>query len=92
MYNTQTGLVRLSFQIPTRGLIGYRGEFLTDTRGLGIMNTVFAGYGPWVGTISPRNRGSLVSLDTGEATSYQLQNLQARGTLCIEPECLVTRE
>lgn len=89
MDNTQTGLVRLSFQIPTRGLIGYRGEFLTDTRGLGIMNTVFAGYGPWVGTISPRNRGSLVSLDTGEATSYQLENLQERGTLFIEPGELV---
>jgi GTP-binding protein len=53
------------------------------------MNTVFAGYGPWVGTISPRNRGSLVSLDTGEATSYQLENLQERGTLFIEPGELV---
>ncbi|MDD2206021.1 MAG: translational GTPase TypA [Aminobacterium sp.] len=85
MENTRTGLIRLVFQIPTRGLIGYRGEFLTDTRGLGIMNTIFTGYGEWAGEISPRNRGSMVSLDTGEATSYQLENLQERGTLFIEP-------
>ncbi|WP_024821586.1 MULTISPECIES: translational GTPase TypA [Aminobacterium] len=85
MENTKSGLIRLIFEIPTRGLIGYRGEFLTDTRGLGIMNASISGYGPWVGEISPRNRGSMVSLDTGEATSYQLENLQERGTLFIDP-------
>lgn len=83
--NLRTGLMRIFFNIPTRGLIGYRGEFLTDTRGLGIMSSRFSGYAPWAGEITPRNRGALVSLDTGEATSYQLENLQERGTLFISP-------
>ena len=83
--NLRTGLMRIFFSIPTRGLIGYRGEFLTDTRGLGIMSSRFSGYAPWAGEITPRNRGALVSLDTGEATSYQLENLQERGTLFISP-------
>ena len=83
--NLRTGLMRIFFSIPTRGLIGYRGEFLTDTRGLGIMSSRFSGYSPWSGEITPRSRGALVSLDTGEATSYQLENLQERGTLFISP-------
>lgn len=83
--NLRRGLLRIEFEIPTRGLIGYRGEFLTDTRGLGIMSSSFTGYGEWAGPISSRNRGSLVSLDTGEATAYQLENLQDRGTLFISP-------
>ena len=83
--NLRTGLMRIFFAIPTRGLIGYRGEFLTDTRGLGIMSSRFSGYSPWSGEITPRSRGALVSLDTGEATSYQLENLQERGTLFISP-------
>jgi len=83
--NLRTGLMRIFFSVPTRGLIGYRGEFLTDTRGLGIMSSRFLGYAPWAGDIIPRNRGALVSLDTGEATSYQLENLQERGTLFISP-------
>ena len=83
--NLRTGLMRIFFSIPTRGLIGYRGEFLTDTRGLGIMSSRFSGYAPWAGEIIPRNRGALVSLDTGEATSYPLENLQERGTLFISP-------
>ena len=83
--NLRTGLMRIFFNIPTRGLIGYRGEFLTDTRGLGIMSSRFSGYSPWSGEITPRSRGSLVSLDTGEATSYQLENLQERGTLFVSP-------
>jgi len=58
---------------------------MTDTRGLGIMSSRFSGYAPWVGDIAPRSRGSLVSLDTGEATSYQLENLQERGTLFVSP-------
>lgn len=85
VHNTGTGLIRLEFEIPTRGLIGYRGEFLTDTRGLGIMASRFIGYGAWRGEIPSRNRGSLVSLDTGEASMYALENLQTRGVLFVEP-------
>lgn len=83
--NLGTGLLRLEFNIPTRGLIGYRTEFLTDTRGLGIMSSRFIGYDLWRGEIKGRNRGSMVSMDTGEATSYQLDSLQHRGTLFISP-------
>ena len=83
--NTDRGLLRIEIEIPTRGLIGYRGEFLTDTRGLGIMSNCFSGYAPWAGELVTRNRGSLVSLDTGEATAYQLENLQSRGVLFISP-------
>jgi GTP-binding protein len=83
--NLGTGLLRLEFNIPTRGLIGYRSEFLTDTRGLGIMSSRFIGYDLWRGEVTGRSRGSLVSMDTGEATSYQLENLQERGTLFISP-------
>jgi len=85
MENSGTGVLRLEFRIPTRGLIGYRGEFLTDTRGLGILSSRFVGYGEWVGEINSRSRGSLVSVDTGAATSYALENLQERGTLFIKP-------
>lgn len=85
MENSGTGVLRLEFKIPTRGLIGYRGEFLTDTRGLGILASRFVGYGEWVGEINARSRGSLVSMDTGTATSYALENLQERGTLFIKP-------
>ena len=80
-----TGMTRLEFRIPTRGLIGYRNEFLTDTRGLGIMASRFSGYGPWCGEISGRNRGSMISLDMGDATGYSLENLQERGSLFIAP-------
>ncbi len=85
MHNTGTGIIRLEFSIPTRGLIGYRGEFLTDTRGLGIMTSRFMGYGAWRGEVSYRNRGAMVSLDTGLATSYAMENLQERGSLFIAP-------
>ncbi len=83
--NPDRGLIRIEIEIPTRGLIGYRGEFLTDTRGLGIMSNCFSGYAEWAGDLITRSRGSLVSLDTGEATAYQLENLQERGTLFISP-------
>ncbi len=83
--NQARGLIRIEFEIPTRGLIGYRGEFLTDTRGLGIMSNCYIGYAPWAGELISRSRGSLVSLDTGEATAYQLESLQERGTLFISP-------
>ncbi len=85
MHVGETGMARLEFRIPTRGLIGYRNEFLTDTRGLGIMASRFTGYGPWCGDISGRNRGSMISLDTGDATGYSIENLQQRGTLFISP-------
>ena len=85
MENTGTGLVRLEFAIPTRGLIGYRTDFLSDTRGLGIMASRFNGYGPWKGEISSRFRGSLVSMETGAVTSYQMEKLQDRSTLFVEP-------
>ena len=85
MHNTGTGIVRLEMSIPTRGLIGYRGDFLTDTRGLGIMASRFVGYEPWRGDVAHRERGSLVSMDDGPATGYSLENLQARGTLFVSP-------
>jgi GTP-binding protein len=85
MHNAGTGMVRLELTIPTRGLIGYRSEFLTDTRGLGIMSSRFVGYGEWRGDVSPRDRGSLVSMESGPATGYSLENLQARGTLFVSP-------
>ncbi|HPO15714.1 MAG TPA: translational GTPase TypA [Candidatus Hydrogenedentes bacterium] len=85
MANDGRGIVRLEFNISTRGLIGYRNEFLTDTRGLGIMASRFIGYGPWNGDIVSRSRGSMISMDTGVATSYSLENLQERGTLFVSP-------
>ena len=85
MHATGTGLVRLEFTISTRGLIGYRSDFLTETRGLGVMSSRFTGYGPWRGELPGRDRGSLVSQATGEAAGYSLENLQARTTLFISP-------
>jgi GTP-binding protein len=82
---TGTGIVRLEFTIPTRGLIGYRSDFLTETRGLGIMSSRFIGYGPWRGELPGRDRGSLVSQSTGEAASYALENLQNRAALFVSP-------
>ncbi|NLX04927.1 MAG: translational GTPase TypA [Phycisphaerae bacterium] len=83
--NAGTGLIRMEYRIPTRGLIGYRSEFLTDTRGLGIASSRFTGYGPWCGDVVARTRGSLVSTESGPATGYTLENLQQRGTLFISP-------
>ena len=85
MSNNGRGLVRLEFVISTRGLIGYRSEFLTDTRGLGIIASRFTGYDRWCGEITTRSRGSMISMDTGEATSYSIENLQQRGELFISP-------
>ncbi len=76
---------RLEFSIPSRGLIGYRGEFMTDTKGNGIINTVFDGYGPYKGDISYRKQGSLIAFEAGEAITYGLFNAQERGTLFIGP-------
>lgn len=85
MENAGTGVLRLEFRVPTRGLIGYRGEFLTDTRGLGILASRFVGYGEWAGDVISRNRGSLVSMENGVATAYAMENLQERGVLFIKP-------
>ena len=81
----QGSRVRLEFLIPSRGLFGYRSEFLTDTRGEGIMNTIFHGYEPYKGDIARRNTGSLIAFETGEAVTYGLYNAQERGTLFITP-------
>lgn len=79
------GYARLEFSIPSRGLIGYRGEFLTDTKGNGILNTIFDGYGPYKGDIQYRKQGSLIAFEAGEAITYGLYNAQERGTLFIGP-------
>ena len=74
---------RLEFRMPSRGLFGYRSQFLTDTHGEGIMNTIFDGYEEWQGDISTRSTGSIVSFETGDAVTYGLYNAQQRGTLLI---------
>ncbi len=79
------GYARLEFSIPSRGLIGYRGEFMTDTKGNGILNTIFDGYGPYKGDIQYRKQGSLIAFEAGEAITYGLYNAQERGTLFIGP-------
>ncbi len=79
------GKVRLTFLIPSRGLIGYHNEFLTDTRGTGIMNRLFAGYQPWAGSIAGRVKGSLISSEDGAAVQYSLFSLQERGALFVDP-------
>ena len=76
---------RLTFKIPSRGLIGYHGEFQTDTRGTGVMNRLFAGYGPWKGKIEGRRNGALISSEDGEAVQYSLFSLQDRGVLFVNP-------
>ena len=79
------GKVRLTFIMPSRGLIGYHGEFLTDTRGSGIMNRMFSGYQPWAGPLEGRRNGSLISTENGEAIHYALFYIQERGTLFVDP-------
>ena len=80
-----TDRVRLEFRMPSRGLFGYRNQFLTDTHGEGILNQIFDGYDIWAGMIANRSTGSLVSFETGEAVTYGLFNAQERGTLFIGP-------
>ena len=79
------GKQRITFLIPSRGLIGYHGEFLTDTRGTGVMNRLFAGYAPWKGPIEGRRNGTLISTEPGEAVHYALFYIQERGTLFVNP-------
>jgi GTP-binding protein len=85
MVNHGTGRVRLEFETPSRGLIGFRNEFLTETKGTGLLNTLFLRWGDWQGTLRGRATGSLVSDRTGETTTYALFNLQERGTLFVRP-------
>src|SRR5687768_2253502 len=85
MVNHGTGWVRLEYRAPARGLIGFRTEFLTETRGTGILHHVFDGYEPWRGELQTRPNGSLVADRAGIATTHALLNLQARGELFIEP-------
>ena len=79
------GYTRLEFSIPSRGLIGYRGDFMTDTKGNGIMNTLFDGYGPYKGDIQYRKQGSLIAFESGETITYGLYNAQERGILFVGP-------
>ena len=83
MYPSKGGYTRIVFSIPARGLIGYKGEFLTDTKGNGIMNSVFSGYEPYKGEISKRAQGSLIAFESGDAVAYGLFNAQDRGNLFI---------
>ena len=89
MVNHGSGRVRMEFRIPARGLIGFRSQFLTDTRGTGIMNHLFAGWEPWHGAIPSRAAGALVADRTGAATAYAISNLQERGEIFIEPAVVV---
>jgi GTP-binding protein len=85
MVNHGTGRVRLEFETPSRGLIGFRNEFLTETKGTGLLNTLFLRWGDWQGSLRGRSTGSLVADRTGETTTYALFNLQERGTLFVRP-------
>jgi GTP-binding protein len=85
MSNHGSGRVRMEFRVPSRGLIGFRTEFLTDTRGTGIMNHLFDGWEPWQGEIEHRATGTLVADRQGRATAYSIENLQPRGTLFLSP-------
>lgn len=89
MINNGTGRVRLEFEIPSRGLIGFRGEFLTETKGTGLINTLFLRFDKWQGDLKGRGTGSLVSDRMGESTTYALFNLQERGILFIRPNTKV---
>ncbi len=79
------GKIRIVFHVPSRGLIGYQGEFLTDTRGTGVMNRLFHAYGPYKGDVAGRRNGALISMEKGEAVAYAIWNLQERGIMFINP-------
>jgi GTP-binding protein len=89
MVNHGSGRVRLEFRMPARGLIGFRSQFLTDTRGTGIMSHLFAGWEPWHGPIPARGTGVMVADRPGAATAYAMANLQERGVMIIEPQTVV---
>ena len=85
MTHYDNGRMRLEFEVPSRGLLGFRGQFLTDTRGTGIANFSFSGYQPYKGDIPTRTKGALVSMENGTVTGFALDNLQERGTLFVTP-------
>jgi GTP-binding protein len=85
MVNNGSGRVRLEFRIPARGLIGFRSQFMTDTKGTGIMNHIFSSWEPWHGAIPSRSTGALVADRAGVATAYAIYNLQERGEIFIDP-------
>jgi len=85
MVNHGTGRVRLEYRIPARGLIGYRSEFLTDTKGTGLINHLFDGWEPWQGDIPHRKTGALVADRAGRATAYAIDHLQPRGEFFVRP-------
>lgn len=85
MRSSGGGKTRIIFHIPSRGLIGYHGQFLTETRGTGVMNRVFHSYGPYKGDLEGRLRGSLISTEDGDAVAYALWNLEERGTMFVTP-------
>ena len=89
MVNHGTGRVRMEFETPSRGLIGFRGEFLTETKGTGLLNTLFLRFDKWMGDMKGRGTGSLVADRMGESTTYALYNLQERGSLFIRPNTKV---
>src|SRR5437764_5603145 len=85
MVNHGTGRVRMEYETPSRGLIGFRGEFLTETKGTGLVNTMFLRWGEWLGAMRGRSTGSLVTDRAGDSTTFALFNLQERGTMFIRP-------
>jgi len=89
MINNGSGRVRLEFEVPSRGLIGFRGEFLTETKGTGLLNTLFLRFDKWQGDMKSRQTGSLVSDRMGETNTYALYNLQERGVLFVKPQIKV---
>jgi GTP-binding protein len=89
MVNHGTGWVRIEYKVPARGLIGFRTEFLTETRGTGVLSHIFEGYEPWFGDIRARERGSVVADRTGPATTYAMINLQDRSTMMVGPGAVV---
>ena len=89
MINNGSGRVRLEFEVPSRGLIGFRGEFLTETKGTGLLNTLFLRFDKWQGEMKSRQTGSLVADRMGETNTYALYNLQERGTLFVKPQIKV---
>ena len=89
MVNNGSGRVRLEFEVPSRGLIGFRGEFLTETKGTGLLNTIFLRFDKWQGEMKGRGSGSLISDRMGESTTYALFNLQERGSMFVVPNTKV---
>jgi GTP-binding protein len=80
------GKTRIVFYVPSRGLIGYQSEFLTDTKGTGVLNRIFHAYAPYKGEMSSKKNGALIATDPGEAVAYALWNLQDRGTMFVKPQ------